>query len=90
MEFEYDEAKDAANLQRHGLSLRLGRVVYENRIADAPGKEGRDGETRYLALGLVKGRLLACVYTIRGAAGDVVRIISVRPASKQERRKWAW
>lgn len=85
MDIEFDDAKDAANIAKHGVSLVLGAVVLGSRIGEV-GDDRRDyGETRINAFGLVEGRLFACTYTIRNGTR---RIISVRRASRQEQRIW--
>jgi len=85
VEFEFDDAKDAANIAKHGVSLVLGAAVVSNRIGDAIDQRRPYGEIRTNAFGLVSGRLFACTYTMRGAT---CRIISVRKASRQEQRRW--
>jgi uncharacterized DUF497 family protein len=86
MEADYDEAKDAANVAKHGLSLAFG-----GRVLRAPGRitkvdTRRDyGETRFIAFGRVEERLYVAVWSQRG---DVARIISVRKANERERREY--
>ena len=83
MRIVFDPAKDAVNKEVHEVSLAVGRIVLETRIADRASPVDY-GEARRIALGLVNGRLFACVYTRRG---DTYRIVSVRPASRQERKR---
>lgn len=84
MELEYDPAKDVSNIAKHGLSLADAWLVY-----DAPGKitlqASRHGEARFVDVAMVEvaGVVLVLVYVIRG---DVIRAISLRRASKVERR----
>jgi len=83
--FEFDPDKDRANLAKHGVSLILGAAVLEN-LAGQIMDDRRDyGELRLNAFGIVAGRLFVCTYTKRN---DVVRIISVRRASRKERKLW--
>jgi uncharacterized DUF497 family protein len=82
---EFDNAKDAANLAKHGVSLALGAVVLANPIGEFIDDRRDYGEQRMNAFGLVAGRLFACTYTIRN---DARRIISVRRASRKEQRAW--
>ena len=81
MDCEWDEAKRAANLAKHGVDFPAAAAVLEARplvFAD----ERRDyGEARYVALGELAGRLLVVVFTLRGQA---VRIISARKANARE------
>jgi uncharacterized DUF497 family protein len=84
--FVWDEAKRESNLRKHGLDFRDAHLVYEN-----PDKctydSSREGERRWMdiAFAVVKGRLLTLVYTERG---DDVRVISFRPASREEREQY--
>ncbi len=85
MEIEYDDAKDAANIAKHGVSLLVGAVVLENCVGETIDDRQSYGETRLNAFGLVMGRLFACTHTVRGGKR---RMISVRKASRQEQRRW--
>jgi uncharacterized DUF497 family protein len=84
--FVWDEAKRRSNLEKHGLDFKDAHVVY-----DDPDKltydSSRIGERRLLdlAFAMVKGKLLALIYTERG---DNVRVISFRPASREEREQY--
>ncbi len=85
MDIEFDEAKDAAIVAKHGVSLAFGAAVLETRIGEFVDERRHYGETRINAFGLVAGRLFVCTYTIRDGKR---RIISVRKASRQEQRIW--
>ncbi|MGO8758156.1 MAG: BrnT family toxin [Terracidiphilus sp.] len=84
--FVWDETKRTANLKKHGLDFKDAHLVYEN-----PDKctyeAGYRGEHRLmdLAMAAVHGRLLTLIYTER--VGDV-RVISFRPASREEREQY--
>ncbi len=77
MEIEFDPAKDAANVRKHGISLARAadfRMLTLDRI------EGR-GELRLKALGVLDGELHAMIFVFRRNA---VRIISLRRAHSKE------
>lgn len=82
--FTYDETKRAINLAKHGLDLIDAGLVY-----DAPNKltleSPRNSEARLMDVALVEvmGVVLVLVYIEQG---DTVRVISLRRASKAERR----
>lgn len=88
MRFTYDPNKDAANIVKHGLSLADAPLVF-----DVPGKltleSSRGTEPRMMDVALVEvaGVVLVLVYVMREA--DEVRAISLRRASKQERKLYA-
>lgn len=85
MRFEWDAAKAAANLRKHGVNFDEASTVF----ADDLSATGRDlnhstDESRFVTFGLSsKGRVLAVSHTDRG---NVVRIISARPATPKEKR----
>ena len=84
--FVWDEAKRRSNLNKHGLDFYDAHLVYDN-----PDKctyeSSRAGERRWmdLAVAVIRGRLLALIYAERG---DDVRVISFRPASREEREQY--
>ena len=80
----WDETKRAANLDKHGLDLADANLVY-----DSPDKVTleslRKGELRQMDVAMVEvvGVVLVLVYVERG---EDIRAISLRRASKTERR----
>lgn len=86
MQFEWDEAKRAENLAKHGVDfVDAAQVLSRSPLVLAD--ERRDyGEPRYIAWGELNGLLLAVVFTVRGEA---LRIISARRANARERRRYA-
>ncbi len=87
MNFEWDEAKAAANLRKHKATFKEASTVF----ADDLSLTGRDpdhsvGEQRFITFGLsAANRILAVSHAERG---DVVRIISARLATRMERRMY--
>jgi hypothetical protein len=83
-EFEWDDAKAAANLARHGVSFDAARRAYDDVLAiEMEDRRGNYGEDRYVLVGMARHRLRAVTYTFRG---ERIRIISARPAEPFERR----
>lgn len=84
MKLEYDPAKDSVNVEKHGITLADAMLVYE-----APCKvtlsSPRLAESRQMDIALVEvaGVVLVLIYVIRG---DTLRAISLRRASRAERR----
>ena len=87
MRFEWDAAKAAANLRKHGVSFGEAAEVFfdPNAVGDYD-PEHSDEESRFFIIGLSSRRLLYVVYAER--AGDVVRIISARRASGSQRKNY--
>ena len=85
--FEWDDAKAAANLSKHGVRFEIAADVFlDEGLVDLDASRVVDAEARRKAIGMVEGRLFTVVYTKRQG---VVRIISVRRANAKERRAYA-
>ena len=88
MRFTFDPAKDAANIEKHGLSLTDAPLVF-----NAPDKltleSSKASGPRLIDIALVEvaGLVLVLVYVQREPSE--VRAISLRRASKQERKLYA-
>jgi uncharacterized DUF497 family protein len=81
---EFDPAKDAINQRQHGLSLALAERFDWSTARFQPARTV-GGETRWQVFAPVDGTLFAAIYTLRGTT---VRIISLRHASRKERRRY--
>jgi uncharacterized DUF497 family protein len=84
MEYEWDDAKAAGNLAKHGVDFVDAIDVLEDPrllvIVDR-----RYDEERFRAIGKASGVTLSVAYTMRG---EVCRIISARRASHNERQQY--
>jgi uncharacterized DUF497 family protein len=86
VEFEWDDAKAAANYAKHGVSFAMGCDVFNDPFAIEQIDDRHDyGEDRWTILGMAQGRILLVAYTMRQ---DRVRLISVRAAEPFERREY--
>jgi len=87
VEFEWDAAKAASNLSKHGVTYEEATTVFadplEMTMADAVHSEN---ESRFVSLGLSQqGRIVVVAYTEQVQR---VRIISAREATPKERRQY--
>lgn len=82
MRFEWDEAKRAANLAKHGIDFVDTLEMFAAPMLVRSDKRKDYGEPRWLGLGIVQGRLMVVAYTKRGP--NTVRIISLRKANSRE------
>lgn len=84
--FEWDDGKAALNWRNHGVSFDMAREVFKD-IFGIEWTDDRhsDAEERFVTVGMVEGRLLFAVYTLRR---DRIRIISAREAEPRERRRY--
>ena len=80
----FDPDKDASNLAKHGVSLRLAEVM-DLGAAFIRRDERKDyREARFNAYGYIDG-LYALTFAVRG---EDVRAISLRRARPKELRQW--
>ncbi len=85
MRFEFDPAKNKANMAKHGIDLALAEA-FEFTGALIGIDARRDyGETRYTAIGHIAGRLNVMIFV---RSRRTLRIISLRKANKREERKY--
>jgi uncharacterized DUF497 family protein len=88
MQFTFDPRKDATNFIKHGLSMSDAPLVF-NAVDKLTIESNRGDEARLMDIAMVEvaGVVLVLVYVLREP--DVVRSISLRRASKQERTLYA-
>ena len=83
--YEWDEAKRADNLAKHGIDFALVEGFEWDAALIASDVRRDYGEPRYSAFGLIEDRLFNLVFTPR--AGKV-RITSLRCANRPEVRQY--
>lgn len=83
MKFEWDAAKNRANIRKHGFDFAGAPEVFQGPLLAQPDTREDYGEERWLAIGLLKDHVVALAFTPR--ASDVIRIISLRKADRNER-----
>lgn len=85
-EFDWHDGKAASNLTKHKLSFDKARGVFlDVQRIDFDVSRALDGEVRRKTIGLLEGRLIAVVYTMRG---NVHWLISARRANRAEERSY--
>ncbi|GHC55518.1 BrnT family toxin [Neogemmobacter tilapiae] len=73
MDFEFDEEKRRQNLEKHGVDLLIGALIFEGTTVERPDLRRDYGENRIVAVGFVDGECFVTVYVKRG---DVIRLVS--------------
>lgn len=85
LRFEWDPAKAAANLKKHGVSFTEARSVFADEraklIADP---DHSNEEDRFILLGLSASLRLLVVCHCYRSKSNVIRIISARKATSAE------
>ncbi|MGB4767134.1 MAG: BrnT family toxin [Rugosibacter sp.] len=85
MKFEWDNKKAESNLKKHQVSFEEGASIFGDTLAlSFRDPDHSVGEIRYLTFGASQnGILLVLSHTYRN---NLVRIISVRRATRAERK----
>jgi uncharacterized DUF497 family protein len=81
--FEWDEAKRAANIAKHGIDFLDAPEMFSGPMLVASDIRKEYGESRQIGFGFIHGRLMAVVFTER--ASGTMRIISIRKANNREK-----
>ena len=89
MRFEWDDRKNASNLQKHGVRFETAVRVFLDPFFVMEEDHAVDGEMRWRTIGEVNGEaLLLVIHLISDDEDDseMVRIISAREVEPKERR----
>lgn len=85
MNISYDPAKRAWTLAERGLDFDDADHVFAGRTIDLLDDRKAYGEVRWVTYGLLDGRMVALVWTPRGAARH---IISMRKTNDREQQTY--
>lgn len=90
MIYEWDENKNKTNQAKHGVSFETAKLVFEDSYHLSIQDRYKGDEERWQTMGYIGGVLLLLVaHTVRNRGNkEVIRIISARKATKQERRRY--
>jgi len=85
--FEWDSEKASSNLKKHGISFDEAVHVFNDPNHISRQDRFENGEFRWQTIGLVGGCIVVLVaHTVKhDDSGEIVRIISARKATKNER-----
>ena len=81
MEFEWDEAKRKSNLHSHSIDFVGIEQAFDGETVTILDARFDYGEERFVTFGLLDGRVVVIAHT---ESVEVIRIISVRKATKNE------
>lgn len=89
--FEWDEGKNSANRQKHGVSFEEARSAFLDENARVvPDSEHSEEEDRFILLGLSTSLRVLVVCHCYREEESTVRIISARKADREEQRQYRW
>jgi len=81
VEYEWDEDKRRSNLLKHGIDFIDIEQAFANETVTILDARHDYGEQRFITFGLFAGRVVVIAHT---ETDEVIRIISVRKATKRE------
>ena len=83
MKFEWDEAKNKSNVEKHGVSFETASKIFQYPLYNKIDTRFDYGETRTISIGTIDNKtIIVVVHTDRSRR---TRIISARPDSQEER-----
>lgn len=85
--FEFDPAKAASNLKKHGVSFDEASTVFDDPLSSTlPDDQHSEDEDRFITVGMsVRQRLLFVVYT---ETDSRIRLIGARAVTAAEREQY--
>lgn len=87
MRFEFDRSKILAVKQKHGVSLKKAREIFDQvYLVD----QKNDDPKQFRAIGWCRGRLCSVVFEIRhDAEGEYYRLVTAWRATQEEEQSYA-
>ena len=87
LRFEWDKEKNRENQRKHGVSfVEAQTVFFDENAVEFYDDEHSEWEDRFMLLGIsTKMRVLLVCHCLR-ESGSIIRIISARKATKNERK----
>ncbi len=86
MKFEWDENKNAVNIQHHGIDFVDVPEMFDYYMLIDFDDRQEYHEDRWVGIGMLRNSIAVIVFTER--RGDTIRIISARNANKYERKRY--
>jgi uncharacterized protein len=82
---EWDEAKNRANVRKHGFDFTEAEELFRGPLLVRPDTDQDYGEERWLGIGMTRGRIAFVAFA--ESSQDRIRIISLRKADREEREQ---
>jgi len=86
MKFVWDRRKNQVNIEKHGLDFADAIRVFESPLLVNLDDRKDYGEERWIGIGMLELRVVVIVFT--EPESDLIRIISFRKATSDERKKY--
>jgi uncharacterized protein len=86
MLLQWDEAKNRANIRKHGFDFADAEEMFRGVLVVEPDIREDYGEKRWRGIGTIRGRTALVIFT--EPAPETIRIISLRRADNEERKEY--
>lgn len=86
MRFQWDDEKNEQNVRKHGFDFTDAWEVFQNPLIARIDSRVDYGEDRWQGIGALQGSTVVIVFAERDP--DIVRIISLRKANKNEKKQY--
>ncbi len=86
MRFEWNAAKNRTNERKHGLDFADAVEMFHGILVVEPDTREDYGEKRWRGIGTIRGLTAVVIFTERSP--DIIRIISLRKAHRDERDEY--
>lgn len=91
MKFEWDENKNKENIKKHGVPFEEAKTIFFNDFIEKPDIDHSEDEDRFIAIGISyysRELMVSYCYRTKINSEEVIRIISSRKATENERRDY--
>lgn len=89
MHFEWDEDKNCSNHLKHGVWFEEAQTLWaDKKSIEFNNPDHSENEDRYLRVGFSTNLNLLLVVFCEKDEGDIIRIISARKATRNERKAY--
>ncbi|MCF6199808.1 MAG: BrnT family toxin [Hyphomicrobiaceae bacterium] len=85
-DFEWDEDKNRKNIANHGISFEMARRIFESPVFTREDDVLDYEEIREISIGMIDG--MAVLVVIHTDRNERTRLISARPATSRERKRY--
>jgi uncharacterized protein len=87
IEFEWNPSKAQANLKKHDVSFEEAKSIFYDELAiQFYDNDNSESEDRFIMLGISNELNILTVCHCERQEGEIIRIISARKATKNERK----
>jgi uncharacterized DUF497 family protein len=86
VQFKWDERKRRKNIQKHGIDFLDAPEMFEGPMLVNLDEKQDYGEDRYIGIGFLRDKAVVLVFTEEHP--EIIRLISLRKATKHEEEKF--